>query len=220
VLCDTNGGTQPSEIREIVGKVIASGIPGDRLGIHAHDDTGQAVANSLAAVEAGVRQIQGTLNGIGERCGNANLTTIIPTLALKPAYADRFETAFGVEQLAGLTRLSRSFDELLNRAPEPQAPYVGSSAFATKAGIHASALLKEPQTYEHVPPESVGNSRRVMVSDQGGKSNFIAELERRGIRVAKDDVRLDTLIALVKEREAEGYAYEGADASFELLARN
>ncbi|MHA7884186.1 citramalate synthase [Nitratireductor rhodophyticola] len=219
VLCDTNGGTQPAEIREIVGAVIAAGIPGAHLGIHAHDDTGQAVANSLAAVEAGVRQIQGTLNGIGERCGNANLVTILPTLALKPAYAERFTTGIPTEKLADLSRLSHGFDELLNRAPEPQAPYVGASAFATKAGIHASAVLKEPETYEHVPPESVGNTRRVMVSDQGGKSNFIAELKRRGVAVDKADPRLDTLIALVKEREAEGYAYEGADASFELLAR-
>lgn len=219
VLCDTNGGTQPSEVREIVAKVIAAGIPGDNLGIHAHNDTGQAVANSLAAVEAGVRQIQGTLNGIGERCGNANLVTIIPTLVLKPAYAERFETGITAERLTGLSRLSRAFDELLNRAPEAQAPYVGASAFATKAGIHASALAKEPKTYEHVEPESVGNRRRVMVSDQGGKANFLAELKRRGIEVARDDHRLDTLIALVKEREAEGYAYEGADASFELLAR-
>ncbi|WP_336057232.1 citramalate synthase [Nitratireductor sp. CH_MIT9313-5] len=219
VLCDTNGGTQPAEIREIVKAVIEAGIPGQNLGIHAHDDTGQAVANSLAAVEAGVRQIQGTLNGIGERCGNANLVTLIPTLLLKPAYAERFELGIARDDLAGLTKLSRAFDELLNRAPDAQAPYVGASAFATKAGIHASALLKEPETYEHVPPEVVGNSRRVMVSDQGGKANFIAELKRRGIAVAKDDPRLDTLIALVKEREAQGYAYEGADASFNLLAR-
>lgn len=219
VLCDTNGGTQPSEVRAIIGKVVASGIPGDRLGIHAHDDTGQAVANSLAAVEAGVRQIQGTLNGIGERCGNANLITLIPTLMLKPAFADRFETGISAEQLAGISRLSRAFDELLNRAPEIQSPYVGASAFATKAGIHASALAKDPATYEHVPPESVGNRRRVMVSDQGGKANFVAELKRRGIDVPRDDHRLDALISVVKEREAEGYAYEGADASFELLAR-
>jgi 2-isopropylmalate synthase len=219
VLCDTNGGTQPSEVREIVGKVIAAGIPGDHLGIHAHDDTGQAVANSLAAVEAGVRQVQGTLNGIGERCGNANLVTLIPTLMLKPAFADRFETGISPENLAGISRLSRNFDELLNRAPEAQAPYVGASAFATKAGIHASALIKEPATYEHVPPDSVGNRRRVMVSDQGGKANFIAELKRRGIEVGKSDHRLDALISIVKEREATGYAYEGADASFELLAR-
>jgi 2-isopropylmalate synthase len=219
VLCDTNGGTLPSEVRDIVAKVIAAGIPGDRLGIHAHDDTGQAVANSLAAIEAGARQVQGTLNGIGERCGNANLITIIPTLMLKPAFADRFETGITEEALAGISRLSRNFDELLNRAPEPQAPYVGASAFATKAGIHASALAKEPETYEHVPPESVGNRRRVMVSDQGGKANFVAELKRRGIAVGRADHRLDTLVSLVKEREAIGYAYEGADASFELLAR-
>ena len=219
VLCDTNGGTLPSEVREIVAKVIAGGIPGDNLGIHAHDDTGQAVANSLAAIEAGARQVQGTLNGIGERCGNANLVSIIPTLALKPAYAGRFDIGISAEQLSGVSRLSRAFDELLNRAPEAQAPYVGASAFATKAGIHASAIVKEPKTYEHVPPETVGNRRRVMVSDQGGKANFIAELKRRGIDVPKDDRRLDTLISIVKEREAQGYAYEGADASFELLAR-
>ncbi len=219
VLCDTNGGTQPLEIRAIVEAVIAAGVPGSALGIHAHNDTGQAVANSLAAVEAGVRQIQGTLNGIGERCGNANLVTIIPTLVLKESYAERFETAIDREKLVELTGLSHAFDELLNRSPDHQAPYVGASAFATKAGIHASALLKDPKTYEHVPPESVGNFRKVMVSDQGGKANFINELKRRGIEVAKDDPRLDTLIAIVKEREATGYAYEGADASFELLAR-
>lgn len=219
VLCDTNGGTQPSEVRAIVDTVIASGIPGDHLGIHAHDDTGQAVANSLAAVEAGVRQIQGTLNGIGERCGNANLISIVPTLALKPAFSTRFETGISAEALTGVSRLSRAFDELLNRAPEAQAPYVGASAFATKAGIHASALAKEPATYEHVEPQAVGNRRRVMVSDQGGKANFLAELKRRGIDMPKDDNRLDALISVVKEREAEGYAYEGADASFELLAR-
>ncbi len=219
VLCDTNGGTQPPEVRAIVEAVIACGVPGDCLGIHAHNDTGQAVANSLAAVEAGVRQIQGTLNGIGERCGNANLITLIPTLALKRAYSERFETTIDTERLVGLTGLSHAFDELLNRSPDHQAPYVGASAFATKAGIHASALLKDPRTYEHVPPESVGNFRKVMVSDQGGKSNFINALKRRGIEVGKDDPKLDQLIQIVKEREATGYAYEGADASFELLAR-
>ncbi|SOE08850.1 2-isopropylmalate synthase [Hoeflea halophila] len=218
VLCDTNGGAQPSEIRETIAALIAEGIPGERLGIHAHNDTGQAVANSLAAVEAGVRQIQGTLNGIGERCGNANLVTLIPTLMLKPHFSDRFETGISLEKLAELTSLSHGFDELLNRSPAAQSPYVGASAFATKAGIHASALLKDPRTYEHVPPESVGNFRKVMVSDQGGKSNFINALKRRGIEVGKSDPKLDKLIAIVKEREATGYAYEGADASFELLA--
>jgi 2-isopropylmalate synthase len=219
ILCDTNGGTQPDEVREIVGAAIASGIPGENLGIHAHDDTGQAVANSLVAVDAGVRQVQGTLNGIGERCGNANLVSIIPSLALKPYYADRFETGIGKVALAGLARLSHRFDELLNRAPDPQAPYVGNSAFATKAGIHASAILKDPKTYEHVVPDSVGNRRRVMVSDQGGKSNFINELARRGITVDKSDPKLDRLISIVKERESRGWAYEAADASFEILAR-
>lgn len=218
VLCDTNGGTQPPEIRTIVASLIEAGVPGTSLGIHAHNDTGQAVANSLAAVEAGVRQIQGTLNGIGERCGNADLTTIIPTLVLKDTYADRFETSIDLEKLVELTRLSHAFDELLNRSPNHQAPYVGASAFATKAGIHASALLKDPKTYEHVEPGSVGNFRKVMVSDQGGKANFINELKRRGITVAKDDPKLDRLIEIVKEREASGYAYEGADGSFELLA--
>ena len=218
VLCDTNGGTLPGEISKIVGEV-AKHIPGDHLGIHTHDDTEQAVANTFAAVQAGVRQIQGTINGIGERCGNANLISIIPTLMLKSEFAERYEIGISNEKLSEITRLSRAFDELLNRAPQEQAAYVGSSAFATKAGIHASALLKEPQTYEHVPPETVGNSRHVMVSDQAGKSNFLAELSKRGIEVSKSDPRLDTLISLVKEREANGYAYEAADASFELLAR-
>jgi 2-isopropylmalate synthase len=219
VLCDTNGGTQPGEVRATIAAVIAHGVPGSHLGIHAHNDTGQAVANSLAAVDAGVCQIQGTLNGIGERCGNADLISIIPTLVLKPAFANKVETGISKEALKGIQRLSRAFDELLNRSPNAQAPYVGSSAFATKAGIHASALAKEPATYEHVVPDSVGNRRKVMVSDQGGKSNFLAELSRRGIQVAKDDPKLDTLIALVKDHESEGYAYEAADASFELLAR-
>ncbi|WP_306118698.1 MULTISPECIES: citramalate synthase [unclassified Roseitalea] len=219
VLCDTNGGTQPDAIRQAIAAVIAAGVPGERLGIHAHNDTGQAVANSLAAVDAGVRQIQGTLNGIGERCGNADLVTLMATLGLKSPWAERFRTGIPPEELTGLTRLSRAFDELLNRAPDTQAPYVGASAFSTKAGIHASALLKDPRTYEHVPAESVGNARRVMVSDQGGRSNFLNELRSRGIAVARDDPRLDTLISIVKEREAQGYAYEGADASFELLAR-
>jgi 2-isopropylmalate synthase len=218
VLCDTNGGTLPREVAEIV-RTVTKLVPGDNLGIHAHNDTEQAVANSLAAVEAGVRHIQGTLNGIGERCGNANLVSIIPTLVLKPAYRDRFETGIDAERLKAIAHVSRAFDELLNRSPLAQAPYVGKSAFATKAGIHASALAKEPETYEHVPPDSVGNRRRVLVSDQAGKSNLLAELDRIGLKVAKDDIRLEALLREVKEREAQGYAYEGADASFELLAR-
>jgi 2-isopropylmalate synthase len=218
VLCDTNGGTLPHEIAAIVTAVTAA-VPGDHLGIHAHDDTGQAVANSLAAVRAGARQIQGTLNGIGERCGNANLTTLIPTLKLKREYADRFETGITDEALRGITHLARAFDELLNRAPARHSPYVGTSAFATKAGIHASAILKDPRTYEHVAPETVGNTRRVLVSDQAGRSNLIAELERLGVPFDKTDRRLDDLLTAVKEREARGFAYEAADASFDLLAR-
>jgi 2-isopropylmalate synthase len=218
VLCDTNGGTLPDEVETIVGAVTAQ-VPGDRLGIHAHNDTEQAVANSLAAVRAGARQIQGTLNGLGERCGNANLCSLIPTLKLKPAYAERFETGVPDDRLATLTKVSRKLDEMLNRSPNRHAPYVGASAFATKAGIHASALVKEPQTYEHVAPELTGNRRRVLVSDQAGKSNVLAELERKGIDARKDDPRLSRLVEIVKEREAQGYAYEAADASFSLLAR-
>ena len=218
VLCDTNGGTLPEEVKSIIADVSRS-VPGDRLGIHTHDDTGQAVANALAAVDAGVRQIQGTLNGIGERCGNANLISIIPTLLLKPAYADRFDIAVTKEQLADVTAISHAFDEVLNRSPDRHAPYVGETAFATKAGIHASAILKDPQTYEHVFPEAVGNRRRVLVSDQAGKSNLISELQRLGIDVDKSDPHLDRLLVEVKQKEAEGYAYEAADASFELMAR-
>jgi 2-isopropylmalate synthase len=218
VLCDTNGGTMPGEIEAIVGAVLEV-APGDRLGIHAHDDTGQAVANSLAAVNAGVRQIQGTLNGIGERCGTANLVTLIPTLLLKPGFADRFETGVSRAQLAELTRVSRAFDDLLNRASNRQAPYVGASAFATKAGIHASALAKDAATYEHVPPDAVGNQRNVLVSQQAGKSNLLTALARHRIALDKDDPRLEKLLRIVKEREARGYSYDGAEASFVLLAR-
>jgi 2-isopropylmalate synthase len=218
VLCDTNGGTLPHEVERIVSEV-ARAIPGDRLGIHAHDDTGQAVANSLAAVRAGVRQIQGALNGLGERCGNANLTTVIPTLLLKDEFSERFETGVTREKLTHLTRISYALDELLNRAPDRHAPYVGASAFATKAGIHASAVLTDSRTYEHVAPESVGNTRRVLVSDQAGKSNVISELARLGIVMQKDDPRLTRLLDEVKDKEAQGYAYEGADASFYLLAK-
>ncbi|MEY8842326.1 citramalate synthase, partial [Cribrihabitans sp. XS_ASV171] len=142
VLCDTNGGALPAEVGRIVGEVIAAGIPGDRLGIHTHNDTENAVANSLAAIDAGARQVQGTLNGLGERCGNANLTALIPTLLLKEPYASRFETGVSLDALAGLTRISRKLDDILNRVPMKQAAYVGASAFAHKAGLHASAILK------------------------------------------------------------------------------
>jgi 2-isopropylmalate synthase len=218
VLCDTNGGTLPEEIATIVADVC-NHVPGSHVGIHTHNDTENAVANTLAAVRAGARQIQGALNGLGERCGNANLISLIPTLLLKSAFADRFETSVTPERLRKLTHASRLLDEVLNRAPNRQAPYVGEAAFATKAGIHASAILKEPATYEHVAPEAVGNRRRVLVSDQAGKSNLLYELERLGVRVDGDDPRIAALLDEVKVREAAGYAYEGADASFELLAR-
>jgi 2-isopropylmalate synthase len=218
VLCDTNGGTLPDEIEPIVRRV-AEVVPGSSLGIHAHDDTGHAVANSLAAVRAGARQIQGTLNGLGERCGNANLVTLIPTLKLKSDYTDRFDIGVSDEALKSLTLVSRKFDELLNRQPRRQSPYVGASAFATKAGIHASAVLKDPRTYEHIEPERVGNRRAVLVSTQAGRSNVFSELERLGFSVRRDDPRLARLLDEVKEREALGYAYEGADASFYILAQ-
>ena len=218
VLCDTNGGALPHEVETIVGEVVKV-ISGDHLGIHAHNDTEQAVANSLAAVRAGARQIQGTLNGLGERCGNANLVSIIPTLALKPEFSQRFEIGVTDAQLKTLSHASHTLDEMLNRAPNRHAPYVGESAFATKAGIHASAIMKDPATYEHVPPETIGNRRKLLVSDQGGKSNLLAELDRIGISIEKDDDRLTQLLDEVKRREAIGYAYEAADASFELLAR-
>jgi 2-isopropylmalate synthase len=218
VLCDTNGGTLPDEVESIVREVVKI-IPGDHVGIHAHNDTEQAVANSLAAVRAGARQIQGTLNGLGERCGNANLVSIIPTLKLKPEFAERFDIGVSEAALKKLAHVSHALDERLNRAPNRHAPYVGESAFATKAGIHASAIIKDPATYEHVAPEMIGNRRKVLVSEQAGKSNVLAELERVGIKVDKDDPRIGRLLEVVKEREAIGYAYEAADASFELLAR-
>ncbi len=192
---------------------------GRPVGIHTHNDTENAVANTFAAVRAGVRHIQGTLNGLGERCGNANLCSIIPTLLLKQEYAQRFEIGVTLEQLKGLKKISATVNELLNQRGNRHAPYVGESAFATKAGIHASAVLKDPRTYEHVVPESVGNQRKVLVSDQAGRSNILSELERLGVHVAKDDPRVNRVLEQVKEREALGYAYEGADASFELLAR-
>ncbi|TVP72281.1 MAG: citramalate synthase [Rhodobacteraceae bacterium] len=219
VLCDTNGGTLPSEIRAITEAVIASGIPGERLGIHCHDDTGQAVACSLAAVEAGARQIQGTLNGLGERCGNASLTTLIPTLALKPAYAERFETGVTPDALTQLLKISRKLDDILNRVPLRSLPYVGASAFAHKAGLHASAILKDPTTYEHIAPGLVGNARVVPMSNQAGQSNLRMRLADMGVAVAKDDPRLGAILEDIKTREDQGYAYDSAQASFELLAR-
>ena len=218
VLCDTNGGTLPHEIEEIVG-AVARVIPGERLGIHTHNDTGNGVANTLAGIDAGARQVQGTLNGLGERCGNANLTSIIPTLALKEPYRSQFTTSVTPDRLKTLSNVSHYLDEALNQAPDRSAPYVGASAFAHKGGIHVSAVQKDPRTYEHIPPETVGNARKLLVSDQAGRSNILAELERIGIPVTPDDPRVRSLLDEVKEREALGYSYEGADASFELMAR-
>jgi 2-isopropylmalate synthase len=218
VLCDTNGGTLPHEVEKIVGEVCKT-IPGDHVGIHAHNDTEQAVANSFAAVRAGARQIQGTLNGLGERCGNANLVSIIPTLKLKPEFSKVFEIGVSDAALKKLAHVSHALDERLNRGSNRHAPYVGESAFATKAGIHASAIMKDPATYEHTAPDSVGNKRKVLVSEQAGKSNILTELERIGIKADKDDPRVGRLLEIVKDRETIGYAYEAADASFELLAR-
>jgi 2-isopropylmalate synthase len=218
VLCDTNGGTLPHEVERIVG-AVARHVPGPKLGIHAHNDTENAVANSLAAIRAGVRQVQGTLNGLGERCGNANLVAIIPTLLLKPDYADRLETGVTLEGLRQLTQLSHSLDELLNRAPNRHAAYVGAAAFAHKGGSHVSAVEKDPRTYEHVPPETVGNRRHILVSEQAGRSNILARLREAGIILDPKHPKVARLLDEVKEREFQGYAYDGAEASFELLAR-
>jgi 2-isopropylmalate synthase len=214
VLCDTNGGTLPHEVEAIVREVAAA-IPGERLGIHAHNDTENAVANSLAAVRAGVRQVQGTLAGLGERCGNANLFSIIPALALKMGMT----TGVTGEALGTLTHLARWFDEHLNRPPSRNAPFVGEAAFAHKGGLHASAVEKDPRTYEHIEPSLVGNRRHVVVSDQSGRANILARLRDLGIEVAPREAKVGRLVEEVKRREFEGYAYDGAEASFELLAR-
>ena len=219
VLCDTNGGCLPEEIGQITAAVIAAGIPGDRLGIHTHNDTETAVAGALAAIDAGARQVQGTLNGLGERCGNANLTTIIPTLLLKEPYASRYDTGVTLDALSGLTRASRRLDDILNRVPMRQAPYVGASAFAHKAGLHASAILKDPATYEHIDPAVVGIARIIPVSNQAGQSNLRRRLAEAGLEMAAGDPVLGRILETVKAREEQGYSYDTAQASFELLAR-
>jgi 2-isopropylmalate synthase len=218
VLCDTNGGTLPHEVSRIVAEVVKE-IPGDRLGIHTHNDTENAVANTLAAILGGVRQLQGTINGLGERCGNANLMSLIPTLMLKPDFAERFETGIPQGNLRKLKHVSHMLDEVLNRTPNRHQAYVGENAFAHKGGLHASAVMKEPQTYEHVPPESVGNARKILVSNQAGRSNIIQRLEEVGLKVPKDHPGIGRLLDEVKEAEAQGLSYDGAEASFELLAR-
>ena len=219
VLCDTNGGSLPREIEKAVSLAIKAGVPGTHLGIHTHNDTDNAVANTLIAVDAGVRQIQGTLNGLGERCGNANLTALIPTLALKSDYCDRFETGISRTALKGMTRLSRRLDDILNRVPMRQASYVGASAFAHKSGLHANAILKDPSTYEHVDPELVGNERIIPMSNQAGASNLKKRLSDAGIDQNLNKDELEKILILIKERESQGYSYDTAQASFELLAR-
>ena len=219
VLCDTNGGTLPKEVETAVWKVIKAGVPGAHLGIHTHNDTDNAVANTLIAVDAGVRQIQGTLNGLGERCGNANLSSIIPTLALKSHYRDRYETGISESALKDITKLSRRLDDILNQVPMRQAAYVGASAFAHKSGLHASAILKDPSTYEHVDPELVGNERIIPMSNQAGASNLKKRLRDAGIGHEFTDDELVKILRIVKEKESEGYSYDTAQASFELLAR-
>ena len=218
ILCDTNGGTLPHEITKIINEVIKI-IPGKNLGIHAHNDTGNAVANSLAAVWAGVRQVQGTINGLGERCGNANLMSLIPTFFLKNDFASKFEVQIKPQNIKNLTQCSRLLDEILNRKPNKHLPYVGAAAFSHKGGLHVSAVQKNPKTYEHISPEEVGNSRNIVVSDQSGKSNIISRLKTIGIEIKETDPKIKKLLEEVKDREFIGYSYDGADASFELLAR-
>ncbi len=214
VLCDTNGGTLPHEVERIVGEVAAI-VPPEQLGIHCHNDTGNAIACSIAAVRAGARQVQGTLNGLGERCGNANLIALIPTLALKMG----FETGVDAAAMKRLTHVAHFLDERLNHAPDRHAPYVGESAFAHKGGLHVSAVEKDPRSYEHVDPDTVGNHRHIVVSDQAGRSNLLARLREIEIAVEPDHPKLAALLDEVKAREFAGYAYDGAEASFELLAR-
>lgn len=216
VLCDTNGGSLPSEISKIV-KEVTKHIPGDNLGIHCHNDTGNAVANSLAAVEAGVRQVQGTINGLGERCGNANLISIIPTLMLKMGY----DVGLNENNLKNLVHTANFLDDLLNKERDKFAPYVGKYAFAHKGGLHVSAMAKNTKSYEHIEPEKVGNQRQIMISDQAGRSNIISRLKEIGLEAA-DEIKfsqISDLVNKVKELEAKGYAYDAADASFEILAK-
>ena len=218
VLCDTNGGTLPHEVSKIIAEVVKI-IPGKNLGIHAHNDTGNAVANSLSAVLAGVRHIQGTINGLGERCGNANLMSLIPTFYLKKDFSEKFEINIKPKNIKNLTQCSRLLDEILNRKPNKHLPYVGAAAFSHKGGLHVSAVQKDPKTYEHVDPIEVGNSRNIVVSDQAGKSNILSRLKTIGINVEENDPKVKKLLDEVKDREFIGYSYDGADASFELLAR-
>lgn len=211
ILCDTNGGTMPWEIREICGVVRREcSIP---LGIHAHNDCEMAVANSLVAIESGIVQVQGTINGIGERCGNANLCSILPNLELKmkrPTLRNR---------LGHLKDVSGFVTEIANLMPNKHQPYVGDSAFAHKGGVHIHAVLKNPATYEHVDPVRVGNRQRMLISDYGGRSGLLDKIETYGMKLSKDHKKVEELVQTLKERESQGYQFEGAEGSFELLMR-
>ena len=212
VLCDTNGGTLPNEVFEIVKEVIKE-IPGDRLGIHAHNDTENGVANALAAIDAGVRQVQGTINGLGERCGNTNLVSLIPTLLLKT----NFKTNINKDNLKSLTKISRLLNNLLNINNSKTAAYVGENAFSHKGGLHASAVEKNPVTYEHIDPKLVGNLRNVIISGQAGKSNLISQLKKMSISIKEE--KINDILEIIKQKESEGFSYDTALASFELLVK-
>ncbi len=212
VLCDTNGGSLPHEIEEIVSTVRER--LESRLGIHCHNDCELGVANSLAAVRAGADQVQGTINGFGERCGNANLTSIIPNLRLKLGLR-----CIGDDQIVKLVELSHFVNELANMPPNTHAPFVGRSAFAHKGGMHVDAVQKNPQTYEHIRPEMVGNRQRILVSDLSGKGNVVSKAAEFGIHLDSDDPVTRDILNQLKILEHEGYAFEGADASFEILIR-
>jgi 2-isopropylmalate synthase len=216
VLCDTNGGALPPQIRTALA-VVREALPGVALGIHCHDDSGCAVANTLTAVEAGVTQVQGTANGIGERTGNANLITIIADLQLKMG-----AQVLAPEQLARLTETAHFIDELLNRTPDPAQPYVGKHAFAHKAGLHAAGVRAEPQTFEHVDPALVGNGRDVLISELSGKGTVVEKAAEAGLELpsgAETDAFAQRVVERVKELEHEGFQFEAADGSFELLMR-
>ena len=211
VLCDTNGGSLPGWVAEATRRVREL-YPELTIGVHAHNDSDLAVAVSLAAVEAGARQVQGTLAGFGERCGNANLCSVAPALQLKMGYR-----CLAPEQLAQLTDTTRLLYELANLPPNRYAPYVGLSAFSHKGGLHISAVEKDPALYEHLPPESVGNSRRFLVSDLAGRAAILQKARQWGLELGAEDPEVQAILAELKAREGEGYQYEGAEASFELL---
>jgi 2-isopropylmalate synthase len=210
VLCDTNGGTMPREVEEITKVVMEKiGVP---VGIHTHDDTGVGVANALASIEAGATQVQGTINGYGERVGNCNLTTVIPNLQLK---MDRPV----VEDITQLTSLAHFVDDLANCAHNIRAPYVGSTAFAHKGGMHVNAVQKVAHSFEHVEPEAVGNRQRILVSELSGQSNVLMKAEELGLHVEKGSEQAKAILHNLKELEEQGYEFEAAEASFELLIR-